>query len=325
MIGTLGLRVAAIRAEARDVMALELRSADGAPLPAFQPGAHLEIELPPERAGLPALVRRYSICNDCAEADRYLIAVGLDAASRGGSRAVHSRLRVDALVRARVPRNHFALVPNADCYRFVAGGIGITPILSMIRWCEANGRAWSLLYCTRSRLRTAFLEDLQRFGDRVSFHFADEHQGRRADLVAALSAPRPDEHLYCCGPAPLMWAAERTSSDWPAAQVHFEWFAAPDETPADPSAARAFDVVLRRSGTRLRVEANASILETLEQHGVGVPFSCREGLCRTCETGLCAGEADHRDTVLSEAERAAQSSLMVCVSRAHSAVLELDL
>jgi len=318
----LTLRVAAVRAEARDIMSFELRDPGGAALPAFEPGAHLELEVQDEQGSARPLVRHYSLCNAAPERDRYVVAVALDAAGRGGSRAVHAGWRVGSLVRVRGLANHFALDSHAPRFRFIAGGIGITPIRSMIHGCEDAGRPWSLLYCTRSRVRTAFLDELRAYGDRVAFHFADEHAGGRADVRAAVGLLAPGEQVCCCGPASLMSAVAAACAP---GRVRFEWFAAPGVETADGGSARPFEIVLRRSGLRLRVEADRSILETLEANGVGVPFACREGLCRTCETTLCAGEADHRDMVLSEAERAAQASLMVCVSRAHSSVLELDL
>ena len=316
------LRVAAVRAEARDVMTFELRGTAGAALPAFAAGAHLELEVPGDGTGAPPPIRHYSLCNAPTERDRYVVAVALAGASRGGSRAMHARLRVGDLVRVRSLAHRFALAADAARHRFVAGGIGITPIRSMIHGCEDAGRAWSLLYCTRSRARTAFLDELRAFGDRVAFHFADEHHGRRADVAALVGPAAAGEHVYCCGPASLMQAVAAATAARARETVHFEWFAAAPSAAAD---ARPFEIVLRRSGRRLQVDAERTLLETLEQHGIGVPFACREGLCRTCETALCAGEADHRDSVLSEAERAAQTSLMVCVSRARSRVLELDL
>lgn len=325
----LALRVHAVRAEARDVLSIELRSAGGSALPPFTPGAHLEITLPAGADGRPALVRHYSLCNSAAETHRYVVAVGLAPASRGGSLAVHEQLRVGQVLPVRPPRNHFALAEGAAHYRFIAGGIGITPILSMLRWCEAQGQPWSLLYCTRSRVRTAFYEELRAYGPRVQFHFDDEAGGRPADLAQALSRPVPGEHLHCCGPAPLMRAVQAASAQRPPGTVHFEWFSAGDPAPATQAPAAAtdsgFDIVLAQSGQRLHVPPDQSILDTLEQHGIGVPFACREGLCRTCETGLCGGEAEHRDLVLSDAERAAQKTILLCVSRAKSAVLELDL
>ncbi len=329
--GMLALRVHAVRAEARDVLSIELRDAAGGPLPPFAPGAHLEITLPTGigTGGQPALVRHYSLCNSAAETDRYVVAVGLAATSRGGSRAVHEELRVGQVLQVRPPRNHFALASGAAHYRFIAGGIGITPILCMLRWCEAHGQPWSLLYCTRSRVRTAFYEELRDQGAKVQFHFDDEANGQRVDLMQALVPAADGEHIYCCGPAPLMRAVQSATTQRAPGTVHFEWFsagepaAAAQEAPA--SAERGFEIILASSGQRLQVPPDQSILDTLERHGLGVPFACREGLCRTCETGLCSGEADHRDLVLSDAERAAQNTLLPCVSRAKSAVLELDL
>jgi tetrachlorobenzoquinone reductase len=319
------LRVAAVRAEARDIMTFELRSLAGAVLPAFEPGAHLELEVADAQGSGQSLLRHYSLCNAPTQRDRYVVAVALDAAGRGGSRAMHAGWRVGSLVRARSLANHFELAAHAPRHRFIAGGIGITPIRSMIHWCEDNRRAWSLLYCTRSRVRTAFLEELRAYGHRVTFHFADERAGDRADVRTAVELLEPEEQIYCCGPASLMSAVAAASMACAPGSIHFEWFAAPQDVAAGDGNAKPFEVVLRRSGLRLRVDADRSILETLEANGIPVPFACREGLCRTCETALCAGRADHRDMVLSETERAAQASLMVCVSRAHSSVLELDL
>lgn len=325
----LALRVHAVRAEARDVLSIELRDAAGGALPPFTPGAHLEITLPVSDDGQPGLVRHYSLCNSAAETHRYVVAVGLAATSRGGSRAVHEQLRVGQVLPVRPPRNHFVLGSGAAHYRFIAGGIGITPILSMLRWCEAHGQPWSLLYCARSRVRTAFYEELRGHGAKVQFHFDDEAGGQRVDLAQALSPAADGEHIYCCGPAPLMRAVQAASAQRAPGTVHFEWFSAGEPGPAaqdaPASAERGFEVILASSGQRLQVAPGQSILDTLERHGINVPFACREGLCRTCETGLCSGEADHRDLVLSDAERAAQNTILLCVSRAKSAVLKLDL
>lgn len=322
---TLALRVSAIRAEARDVMSIELRDPARKALPAFAPGAHLEITLPPREGEAHGLIRHYSLCNTSTECDRYLVAVGRAENSRGGSVAMHEVVRLGTILTVRPPRNNFPLTATAGHYRFVAGGIGITPILSMIRWCDAHGKSWSLLYCSRNRPRTAFYEELRAFGDRVTFHFDDESRGQHADFERALAEPQDDEHVYCCGPRPLMLAVEAAGMSRPEGSVHFEWFTAKEVAHAPPVATDVFDIVLRSSGLRLQVVPEKSILETLEDNGVSIPFSCREGLCRTCETGLCGGEADHRDLVLTEDERNAQKSVMVCVSRSKTPTLELDL
>lgn len=324
---SLTLAVTAIRAEARDVMSFELRHPEGRPLPAFSAGAHIEVS-PPARPGVSrkvVSVRHYSLCNSPSETDRYLIAVGRASNGRGGSQAMHELLRAGATLKASAPRNNFVLVGDALHYRFIAGGIGITPIMSMILWCEAHGKSWSLLYCSRSRLNTAFYEALKGFRGRVHFHF-DEESGGVADLEATLREPLPGEHLYCCGPSALMQAVATLSASRPSGSVHFEWFSAnPEVSVAAASRNGSFEVLLRQSGKRLTVPADKSILEVLEESSIEVPFSCREGFCRTCETSLCGGEADHRDTVLSEEERRAQRSLMICVSRARTPGLELDL
>lgn len=326
---TLDLCVTAMRAEARDVVSIELREVHGRPLPAFAPGAHLELTVPTGEGNDTdaSVIRHYSLCNDARETDRYLIAVSRTDKSRGGSIAMHEHVRRGTRLAVRALRNSFPLVTDAGSYLFIAGGIGVTPILSMIRWCAANGRAWQLLYATRSRPRTAFYEELAEFGERVRFHFDDEAGGRPPDVESMLGIAAPDRHVYCCGPRPMMQAVDSATQHWPASSVHFEWFSG-DNAPVartGPSVNTPFEIVLRTSGRRLCVPPDLSILETLEANGVSVPFACREGLCRTCETPLINGEAEHRDVVMSAEEQQAQRSLMVCVSRAKSAVLELDL
>lgn len=314
------VRVTEITVEARDVLTLELRAASDAPLPVFAPGAHIELALPN------GLVRHYSLCNDSRERDRYVIGVGRAPASRGGSRYIHQSLRVgDSLVVTAV-RNNFPLADGAPGYRFIAGGIGITPLLSMIRHCQVTGAPWSLLYCVRSRQRAAFQEELARWPGRVRYHVDEESAGAPPGLAAAAAAPAVGEQLYCCGPDGLMRAVRESSGHWPSASVHFEWFSTPAETSSSVTAGdHAFELVLRRQGRTLTVPAGRTILDTLEEHDVMVPFACREGLCRTCETSVCAGEVEHRDFVLSATEREAGTSMMICVSRARGKSLELDL
>lgn len=321
---TMTLAVTACRAEALDVVSIELRDPNGGPLPAFDPGAHLEITVP-AADGTRELVRHYSLCNDPAETHRYVVAVGRADHGRGGSLAMHEKVRTGTTLSVKAPRNNFPLVSDANHYRFIAGGIGITPVLSMIRWCEAHEKDWSLLYCARNRLRAAFYESLRAYGEHVRFHFDDE-MNAYPDLAGQLAASPAGEHVYCCGPQPLMRAVQMARGNRPSDRVHFEWFSPADELADDVALAnRAFEVVLRSTGRRLTVNPDRTILETLEQDGMNVPFACREGLCGSCETRICEGEADHRDYVLSEADRAAQKVLMICVSRALSDVLALDI
>jgi len=315
--GQLDAVIAAIRAEARDVLSLELVDPQGRELPAFEPGSHLEVHL------ANGLIRHYSLCNDYRERHRYQIGVGLALESRGGSRLLHGGLKVGERLRISTPRNNFPLGANGDHYSFIAGGIGITPILAMIRWCMANDKPWTLHYLTRSRLRAPFYEELLELDkERVTFHFLDEHDGQPLDIEATVSAMPNYSHIYCCGPAPLMERVQAAASDRPAEQVHFEWFSGKTQGSTDN---QEFKVILHSTGEELQVPAELSILEVLEEHGHYVPFSCREGLCSSCETQVLSGTPDHRDFVLSDTAKAEGKSMMICVSRAKSEVLVLDI
>lgn len=317
--GRLALEVSDVQAEARDVILVELRRPGGGDLPAFDPGAHLELQLPN------GLIRHYSLTNDWRERDRYVIGVGRASASRGGSLYVHQSLRRGMTLPSSEPRNNFKLDPRADSYLFIAGGIGITPIVAMVRWCEAQGRPWRLVYAVRSAQRTAFGELLRAFGDRVRLH-CDDEPGNVLDLSRTLDDVPPGQKVYCCGPQPMMAAVKAQGKQLAPGQLVFEYFTAPQDEPAAPPAADdGFLVKLRRSGKTLAVPADRSILEVLEGSGMSLPFSCREGLCRACETVVCEGEVEHRDFVLSQEEREAGCSMLICVSRAKSPRLVLDL
>jgi vanillate O-demethylase ferredoxin subunit len=313
----LKLRVAAVQAEARDVMRLELVDAQGGALPPFTPGAHLTLHLPN------GLQRQYSLAGDWREGGRYVLGVGRAAASRGGSEHVHGALRVGTEIACSAPVNNFALV-DAPRYLFVAGGIGITPIMSMIRWCEAQGKPWKLVYAARSRVRMAFYEELRALGGKVRFH-CDDEQGGPLALAPLLSDVEPGTHVYCCGPAPLMEAVREHGAHLGTEALHFEWFSAPAAEEAAAAPAGSFEVELKRSGACLHVGPGESILEVLERHGHEVPFSCREGLCGTCETAVCEGEPEHLDYVHPPSQRPQLRTMLVCVSRAKSQRLVLDL
>lgn len=317
-IETLRLRVNHIRAEAKDILSIELSDPQQAELPAFTPGSHLELSLPGGH------LRHYSLLNNPSERNRYVIAVSLAADSRGGSRYIHSCLRKNDVVTSSTPRNNFTLIEAAGRYCFVAGGIGITPLMSMIRWCESQGKDWRLIYTARSRHRAAFYEDLQALSaGRVQFHFTDESEGLldAQELIASLAE---DEHLFCCGPDGLMQALKK-SGEPVISRLHFEWFTPPEPSPQALSTNEGFELILRKSGIVLRVPPEQSILETLESHGMDVPWSCRAGICRSCETAVCAGTPEHLDLVLSDEERASNQSMLICVSRAVTSSLELDL
>jgi vanillate O-demethylase ferredoxin subunit len=288
----LTVQVAEVRAEARDVMTLELRAPNGGSLPPFEPGAHLDLHLPN------GLVRQYSLTNDWRERDRYVIGVGRAADSRGGSEYVHGQIRTGMQLKISAPRNNFPLDVDADRHLFIAGGIGVTPIMAMLRWCVAQGKPWRIIYAARSRQRAAFYEEIcGAAGSAAQFHFDDE-----------------------CG---LMEAVKGLTENLPSGTVRFEWFTVPEtEQPQD---SESFSVRLERRDEELRVPPDKSILEVLEEHGIEVPFSCREGLCGTCVTNVLDGEPDHRDYVLSDEERESGKLMTICCSRSKSPTLTLDL
>ena len=315
----LTLRVTRVEAEARDVLRLELADPAGQELPPFEPGAHLAVHLPG------GLVRHYSLAGDWRERHRYVLGVGRATGGRGGSDYVHGLLRQGMELRCSAPVNNFKLVREATDYLFIAGGIGITPILAMVRWCQAQGKSWQLVYAARSRQRLAFYEELREHGQRVRFHCDDETDGPLA-VAPLLAGLEPGTEVYCCGPAPLMTAVQNAGAHLPSDALHFEWFSAPAANAATPeSAADGFWVDLKRSGQSHFVPPGQSILEVLEQNGHELPFSCREGLCGTCETAVCAGEPDHLDYVYPPSQRDSLRSMLICVSRAKTPRLVLDL
>jgi ferredoxin-NADP reductase len=303
------------KAEVADgVVALTLRPIADSPLPPWAPGAHVDLILD----GAPT--RQYSLCGDPADHHGWRLGVLRDENGGGGSRFVHDRLRAGDTVRVRGPRNNFELV-SSPRYLFVAGGIGITPILSMIAAATAAGADWQLLYGGRQRASMAFLDELARYGDRVTVVPQDEMG--LLDLDAWLGVPQPDTLVYCCGPEPLLAAVEERCRAWPPRSLHVERFSARPLTA--PVRAEAFDVELARSKLRLTVPPDRSILDVVEEAGIGVLSSCAEGTCGTCETGVLSGLPDHRDSVLTEEERTAGDCMMICVSRSCTARLVLDL
>ena len=314
---TLTVHVTDVRAEARDVMTVELRAPAGRALPPFEPGAHLDLHLPN------GLVRQYSLTNDWRERDRYVIGVGRAANSRGGSEYVHANIRAGSQLKISAPRNNFHLDPDAERFLFIAGGIGVTPIMAMIRWCTVQRKSWRIIYAARSRQRAAFYEEICGLAaSAAQFHFDDE-SGQVLDVAQALSTCCPGERIYCCGPEPLMDAVQALTQHLPPGTVRFEWFTKPESD--EPEESNSFTVKLERSGLQLQVPAEKSILEVVEENGIEVPFSCREGLCGTCVTNVLAGEPDHRDYVLSDEERESGKMMTICCSRAKSSSLTLDL
>lgn len=316
----LQLQVTDIQVEARDVINVELRAPGGAELPAFDPGAHVVIGLPN------GLMRQYSLVNDWRERDRYVLGIARAPQSRGGSLFVHQSLRRGATLGASAPRNGFPLDPSATQYLFLAGGIGVTPILAMIRWCQANARPWRLAYAVRSAQRAAFLETLHSIGGGSIHLHADDQQAGVFDPVPWLSGSPQGEHVYCCGPAPMMAAVKAAASHRDPATVHFEYFAAPSgDLAARAESNTPFEIELRKSRRSFTVPADKSILQILEQNGIQVVSICREGTCRTCETTVLDGAVEHRDCCLTPQEQEKGNTMMLCVSRAKSERLVLDL
>ena len=311
----LDLIVAGVERAAAGVVLLTLRRPDGADLPAWTPGGHVDLVLRPD------LIRQYSLCGDPNDRSTFRLAVLCERDGRGGSRFVHERLTRGEQVCVRGPRNHFRLV-DAGRYRFIAGGIGITPIRPMVAAAAAAGADWRLVYGGRTRASMAFATELrERCPDRVSIHPQDETG--LLDLDAALGEPDTGTSIYCCGPEPLIAAVQQCCRSWPPGALHVERFApAAVDEPADET---PFEVELTLSGKTLTVPAGTSILETVEEAGVQVLFSCREGTCGTCETPVLDGLPEHRDSLLTEGERAAGDAMMICVSRSRTPRLVLEL
>ncbi|MEU0455589.1 PDR/VanB family oxidoreductase [Streptomyces sp. NPDC006129] len=292
------------------VLALTLRHPLGEPLPAWEPGAHVDVLLGPR------LERQYSLCGDPADRTAWRIAVLREPDGRGGSAHVHERVAEGDKIRVRGPRNNFRLEP-APRYRFVAGGIGITPILPMLAAAEAAGAEWTLLYGGRTRDSMAFGEELARYGDRVTI--APEDETGLLDLPSVLDDVPEDTLVYCCGPGPLLDAVEARC---PSGVLRVERFRPKEQETGD---ATEFEVELARTGRTLTVSPDVSVLDAVRAAGVEVLYSCTEGTCGTCETDVLDGEPDHRDSVLTDEERAAGETMLICVSRCRGKRLVLDL
>jgi phthalate 4,5-dioxygenase reductase subunit len=298
---------------AEDIHLFELRDPAGGELPEFSAGAHVSVRVPN------GLMRKFSLCNDPAERDRYVIAVKREVPGRGGSQSMIRDVAEGAEVPVSAPANNFALAKSPAGYLFVAGGIGITPIMAMIRQLTAAGGRFRLYYCTRTPDATAFRDELlaPELRGKVKIHHDGGDLARALDLWPVVE--KPQGHLYCCGPRGLMQAVRDMTGHWSPSAVHFEAFTEAAETRADD---KQFTVRLAKSGGSFVVPVGKTILEALRDHGLDVPSSCESGTCGTCRTRLVSGEVDHRDLVLADDERA--SNIMVCVSRARSEELVID-
>ncbi|MGI5500088.1 PDR/VanB family oxidoreductase [Lentzea sp. CA-135723] len=291
---------------ATGVVALTLKSADD--LPPWRPGAHVDVTLPN------GLTRQYSLCGDPADQE-WRIAVLLEPSSRGGSSWIHSEALEGTTLTVSEPRNLFDLVA-AERYVFVAGGVGITPILPMIAEAERSSIPWTLWYGGRSRSTMAFTDDLEALGDRV--HLVPGDTGGRIPVAEVLGTPEAGTAVYCCGPAPMVEAVEDACRAWEPGALHVERFVA--DTPRDGD---AFEVHCAVSGVDVRVEEGVSVLDALLEAGVEADYSCTQGFCGTCETRVVEGVPDHRDDYLDHS--APVDTMMICVSRSRCGRLVLDL
>lgn len=306
--------------ETDDIFSFELARPDRCDLPAFDPGAHINLHLPN------GMLRQYSLYNHPGETHRYLIGVLKDPASRGGSIALHEQVAVGDRLQISEPRNLFPLAKNTERSLLLAGGIGITPILCMAHSLCSDGRDFAMHYCARSRNRMAFVDLIENstFAQQVQLHFDDGEPQQRFDADRVLANPAPDTHLYVCGPAGFLDYVlnAAAANGWPPAQVHREYFSA---SPTSHAGDGSFEVEIKSTGEVITIPADRSVLHVLEEAGIDIPVSCEEGVCGTCLTRVLAGVPDHRDLFMTDEEHALNNQFTPCCSRAKSGRLVLDL
>ena len=311
---TIPLRLVAIRYAAQDTNLYEFAAPDGRPLPAYEPGAHIDVHLPG------GLMRQYSLARPYRADQGYLVGVKLDAKTRGGSKWLHDEARVGVVFEIGGPRNNFPLREDAPHTVLIAGGIGITPVWCMAQRLEEIGTSFEVHYAVRTRADAAFLAELERMAPRLKLH-VDVEAEAVMDVSGAVGAAPAGAHLYCCGPAPMLEAFEAAASGRPADEVHVEYFSAPELKPLEGG----FIVVLAKSGREFEVAPGSTILETLRKAGLNVPASCEQGVCGTCETAILEGTPDHRDLLLTPGEKASGKTMMICCSGSLTDRMVLDL
>lgn len=317
--GWMTVRVVERTMTACDVVSLRLVPVEGA-LSHAEPGAHIDVE------AAPGLIRQYSLVNPRGPASEYTIGVKLETNSRGGSKAVHERMHVGALLRVSRPRNNFPLRDGPGHSVLIAGGIGVTPLLSMARSLHAERRSFVLHYFARSSQHAAFVDLLRDLGNACELRLGLDGAETAAAVASLLGKRSAGDRVYSCGPAPMLELVRKAAAElgWPQDRVHFEYFAAPaDAVAKDPDS--SFDVVLAKRGMTVHVPAGVSIVAALRQNGVEIETSCEQGICSTCLTGVLGGIPDHRDYCLDASEKAAGKQMLLCVSRSKSATLVLDL
>ena len=307
------MRLTGIAYAAKDTNLYEFRRPDGASLPGIEPGAHIDIHLPN------GMMRQYSLVTADGDPAAYVVGIKRDRASRGGSRYVHEYLGVAEILKIGGPRNHFPLNEDAPHSVLIAGGIGITPIWCMAQRLQKLGRSFELHYACRTRDEAAFLQELQKL-QQAHVHI-DAEVGGFLDLAPIIANAPAGSHFYCCGPAPMLAGYETATKHVPAAQVHAEYFTAKEEAATDGG----YVVELRKSGLEFAVPEGRTILQVLRDAGVDTPYSCESGVCGACEAKVVSGDVDHRDNVLTETERKASKTMMICCSGSKSSRLVLDL
>lgn len=313
------VRVRSITRLASQVHAVVMETLGGEPLPFVQAGCHIDLHLGAQ------LVRSYSVVGNAGAPSRYEVAVARDPQSRGGSRYVHEKLRVGDELEITPPRNLFPLREDATVSVLIAGGIGITPIWSMVQRLESLGRPWLLFYAARDRGHAAYLPEIETLAaasplGKLVTYFDDEQGGAPPDLAHVVDPAPADAHFYCCGPQPMLAAYERAAAQRPPAQVHLERF-----SPAKPAFdAGLFTLVLSRSGREFTVPPDKSILDVMLEHGIDAPYGCMQGVCGMCETPVMDGIPEHLDNLLSAADKAANRSMLICCSRSKTPRLTLD-
>ncbi|MYM81833.1 2Fe-2S iron-sulfur cluster binding domain-containing protein [Duganella sp. FT50W] len=316
----LQVRVAQRCNEAEDICSYELVSVNGAELPPFTAGAHIDVHVGD------GLVRQYSLCNPPHERHRYLIGVLRDPASRGGSRAMHEQVQTGATLQISAPKNHFPLA-EASRSLLLAGGIGVTPVLAMAEALSAQGAPFEMHYCARSPERAAFRDRIaaSAFAPQVHFHYDSGDAAQKLDLPALLAGLDRGTHIYLCGPQGFIDYVKGCAKahDWPQEQVHLEYFGAAVAPAAGGD--QPFEVKLASSGKVYTIPADSTVLRVLNDAGVFIPASCEQGVCGTCLTRVLDGVPDHRDLYLEEAEQAANDQFTPCCSRSKTAMLTLDL
>lgn len=312
------LQIKKITSLAEGINAYELVDPGGGELPEFDAGAHVDLHLSD------GLIRQYSLCGDATNRSSYTVGVLKEEAGRGGSAYLHDNFKVGDSIEVSTPRNNFRLVP-AKRYIFVAGGIGITPIIPMVREAAAGGADFKLYYCTRSRERTAFHDELYAICEegRAVIHHDQGDPARGIDFTSMLAEHESGTDLYFCGPGGLMRAIGEASSHWPPASVHSEHFSAPPPSPKTFNADKPFRIRIADTKAEYEVPSGETIVRVLRKNGFAVDTSCEDGYCGTCMTRYVSGEPDHRDTVLDSDSR--ENYVLICCARSKTPVLELDI